>query len=183
MNRGAYKSLCVLVIAAGAIIVWASSSDAADDDASETHTKPIRVTSLNTGKYTLIGRLDYPLGSYHIVRATFGMPVPKGRAGNGGRIYLQVIEVDGQELDEPQWIPYFKSMTLQNYSLPDGTNLFPNHPDTQSLNGKTVVCKVYEDIIFLDIGGDVSQHFGDTQQHGFDMPHYETALGILSVLE
>ena len=74
-------------------------------------------------------------------------------------------------------------MTLQDYLLPDGTNIFPERADIQALNGKTVVCKVYEDISLLDLGGDVSEHFGATQKKGFDVPHYQTSLGILEVLK
>lgn len=184
MNKRVSKSLIVLAVAAaGAFALWSFSSDAADARAPGTQAKPIRLTSLNSGEYVLIGQLGHPLGSYHVIRAKFGMPVPKGRAGNGGRLYLQVFEVDDKKLPEPQWIPYFKSMTLQDYLLPDGTNMFPDHPNTHTLNGKTVVCKVYEDLNLLDLGGDVSKHFGNTQKRGFDVPHYETSLGIMEVLK
>jgi hypothetical protein len=183
MAKSRVKLLSVIAAAAGIIVISSFLSNAADDAAPRKQPTPIPVTSLNSGEHVLVGRLGHPLGSYHVVKATFGMPVPKGRAGKGGRLYLQVLEVDGQEVREPIWIPYFKSMTLQDYKLPDGTDMFPDHPRTHTLNGKAVVCKVYEDLILLDIGGDVSEHFGNTQKRGFDVPHYETMLGILNVIE
>jgi hypothetical protein len=183
MAHRIWKSLGVLALVAGAVGVGSLSSRAADDAARGKRPTPIRVVALNSGEYVLVGRLGHPLGTYHVVRATFGMPVPKGRAGNGGRLHLRVLEVDGRELAEPQWIPYFKGMTLQNYALPDGTDMFPAHPNSHTLNGKSVVCKVYEDVNLLDTGGDVSEHFGDTQKRGFDAPHYETSLGILHVVK
>jgi hypothetical protein len=183
MANGGVRLLSVVAVVAAIIGVWSFVSSAADNAPPGKQPTAIRVTSLNSGEYVLIGRLGHPLGSYHNVRATFGMPVPKGRAGNGGRLHLRVLEVDGQKLREPIWLPYFKSMTLQDYRLPDGTNMFPDHPNTHTLNGKAVVCKVYEDLNLLDIGGDVSEHYGNTQKRGFDVPHYETALGILHVVE
>ena len=60
------------------------------------------------------------------------MPGSKGNAGNGGRLYLRVLEIDGVALKSPRWLPYYKSMPLQDYKLPDGTNLFPEHPNTHN---------------------------------------------------
>mgnify|MGYP006900776748 CR=1 FL=1 len=183
MTNGGTRLLSVVAFLVGIVGVWSVANNAADEAPPTKQPTPIPVTSLNLGEYVLIGRLGHPLGTYHIVRATFGMPVSKGLAGNGGRLHLQVLEIDGQKVREPIWIPYYKSMTLQDYKLPDGTNMFPDHPNTHTLNGKAVVCKVCETLNLLDIGGDVSEHFGNTQKRGFDMPHYETTLGILHVIE
>lgn len=181
MTKSGVKWFVILLVFSS-IAVLLFHAGAEDKASPENKTTLIRVASLNTGENVLIGRLGHPLGTYHVVRATFGMPTSKGYAGNGGRLYLHVVEVDGHMLHEPQWIPYFKSMTLQEYLLPDGTNMFPVHPNTDILNGKTVVCKVCETLHLLDLSGDVSEHYGNTQKRGFDEPYYETSLGILYVL-
>ena len=180
MSKKIVRSSRLVALCAIALAASSFSSGAADNGGPKKPPTPIHVDSLNSGEHVLVGRLGHPFGTYHVVRATFGMPVPKGRAGNGGRLYLRVVEVDGEKLAEPQWIPYFKSVTLQEYVLPDGTNIFPEHPRTHTLNGKTIVCKVYEDLGLLDLGRGV--HFGDTTKRGFEVLHYETALGILHVV-
>lgn len=144
--------------------------------------RPISVDSLNSAEFVLIGKLGYPFGTYHDVTATFGMPGSKGNAGNGGRLYLRILEIDGVPVKHPLWLPYYKSMTLQRYELLDGTDMFSEHPNTHLLNGKQVRCKVCETFHLLDRSGDVSEHYGNTKKKGFDGPYYEASLGILSVL-
>lgn len=109
------------------------------------------------------------------------MPTSKGLAGEGGQLYLRVLEIDGIALKSLVWLPYAKSMTLQVYRLPDGTDIFPQHPNTHVLNGKQVFCKVYETFHLADRSGDVSEHYGNTRKKGFDSPYYETHLSILHV--
>lgn len=93
-------------------------------------------------------------------------------------------EIDGERLVEPLWLPYFKSLTLQQYKLEDGTNIFPEHPRTHTLEGKTATCKVYEDLMLLDVSGDVTEHYDPkSKQKGFGKLQYHTYLGTLYVLD
>lgn len=140
----------------------------------------VTVDSLNSGDVVLIGKLGSPIGTYHDIVASFGSPVAKGRAGQGGQILLKVTKVDGKELQNPIWIPYFKSVTLQEYVLPDGTNIFPEHPRTHTLTGKTISCRVYEDIAILD-GGNNSIINNEFKASGFESVVYKSMLGIISI--
>lgn len=140
----------------------------------------VTVDALNSGEVIIIGKLGSPIGTYHDIVASFGMPVDMGRAGQGGQILLKVTEVDGKALKTPIWMPYFKSITLQDYLLPDGTNLFPQHPNTHTLTGKTVSCRVYEDIAILR-GGDHNLWEDKTKKTGFDKVVYKSMLGIISI--
>ena len=171
--------LATVAAAAATFSIWTRPLRA---DAPAGQPLPIRTEELNAGKYVLVGRLDRPLGKYHVVRATFGVPNFKGRAGSGGRLHLRVSELDGQKLSAPVWLPYYKSMTLQTYKLADGTDIFPDARNVQSLQGKSIVCKVCETVDLLDTSGDVSEHYGNTDKPGFDRPYYQTSLGILHVI-
>ncbi len=169
--------LLALTIAIAVSVSCDSTSQRAEQSPSG---QEIDVSSLNSGDAVLIGKLGYPLGTYHHIKATFGMPVRKGRAGQGGRILLRVLEIDGQEVAEPLWLPYFKSTTLQTYRLPDGTDIFPRHPKTHKLTGKTVVCQVYEDIVLLDVSP-FDAFDVNPSDDGFAEPHYKTMLGIIRI--
>jgi hypothetical protein len=140
----------------------------------------VTVDSLNSGDVVLIGKLGSPIGTYHDIVASFGSPVAKGRAGQGGQILLKVTKVDGKELQNPIWISYFKSMTLKEYVLPDGTNIFSEHPRTHTLSGKTVSCRVYEDIAILE-GGNNNIPLDESKKSGFDSVVYKSMLGIISI--
>ena len=140
----------------------------------------VSVDSLNSGDVVIIGKLGSPIGTYHDIVASFGSLPSKGRVGQGGQILLKVTKIDGKELQKPIWISYFKSMTLQEYLLPDGTNIFPEHPRTHTLSGKTVSCRVYEDLAILD-GSSDNVSLDESKKSGFDKVVYESMVGIISI--
>lgn len=178
--RGIRCAGCVLAFLA--VVVAFVGRDLLGKPSDSSDARRVSVDSLNSGEFILIGKLGHPYGTYHDVAGTFGMPGSKGDAGNGERLYLRVLEIDGVAVKNPLWLPYYKSMTLQTYELADGTDLFPRHPNTHILNGKHVRCKVYESFHLLDRSGDVSEHYGNTRTKGFDSPYYESSLAIMHVL-
>ncbi len=143
----------------------------------------VSVLQLDAGEVQLIGALGTPLGTFHTIEAEFAMVTAHGRVHHGGRILLKVLKVDGQQLPQPIYLPYFKAMTLQDYELSDGTDMFPRSADYNSLRGRTVVCSVYEDIIFLDRSSNASifDDWPPDTASGFARPSFETALGIRGV--
>jgi len=141
----------------------------------------VSVESLNKGETIIIGKLGSPIGTYHDIVASFGSPTAKGRIHQGGQILLKVTVVDGKKLKNPIWIPYFKSMSLQEYVLPDGTNIFPSHPNTHTLTGKTVSCRVYEDLAIIDSGNRNVMPRNNPNKLGFDKVTYRSILGIISI--
>ena len=143
----------------------------------------VSVFELDSGEVQLIGALGAPIGTFHTIEAEFAMVTAHGRVHQGGRILLKVLKVNGQQLPQPIYLSYFKAMTLQEYELSDGTDMFPRSADYNTLIGRTVVCSVYEDIIFLDRSGSPS-NFDDWPPNtapGFVKPSFETALGIRGV--
>jgi len=145
--------------------------------------REITVSALNSNDVAVIGELGYPVGTFHEIEGEFAMFNAHGRAGQGGRIYLKILSVDGKSLSEPLGLPYFKSVSLQDYLLPDGTDIFPVHPNTHKLQGKKITCTIYEDIFFVDNGGDIEifESSNESRGKGFEEPWFETALGIVEI--
>jgi hypothetical protein len=91
----------------------------------------IHISDLNKGDIELVGELG-PLEKDYLVVAEFAMFTPHGRAGVGGDLRMKVMEVDGKKLAKPLWLRYFKTASLEEYTLPDGTDIFAQNPHTHT---------------------------------------------------
>ena len=158
-------------------LVSASAASAADP--ASRSPQNVNVSSLNAGDVVLIGKLGYPLGTHHTIKAAFAKPSRKVRGSEGGGAYLKILEVDGKPVPEPFLIAYHKAVTYEAYRLPDGSDMFAHEPSEASkLDGKQVVCRVYEVVHVLDSGNDVDEYYRP-RRGAFERLDYQSQLGIM----